>query len=161
MLGRRASRIGALPFAWAGGPLLPPAFGEKGVRQPCEGGELRVHRADRLRHCQLPRVWLLGLSGFGAASGAASYRLDGAWLSIHHTGDGRAVRGSTTPTASPASPVAPGGSYKMSYVVGAATMFLDGLVLTPVVRTGARTSSHALGRPPFAGTALVRRWPLS
>jgi hypothetical protein len=38
---------------------------------------------------------------------------------------------------------------------------LDGLVLTPAVRTGARTSSRALGRPPFAGTALVRRWPLS
>jgi hypothetical protein len=38
---------------------------------------------------------------------------------------------------------------------------LDGFVLTPAVRTGARTSSRALGRPPFAGTALVRRWPLS
>jgi hypothetical protein len=52
------------------------------------------------------------------------------------------------------------GSYKTSYAVGAAA-FLDGLVLTPVVRTGARTSPRALGRPPFAGTVLVRRWPLS
>jgi hypothetical protein len=38
---------------------------------------------------------------------------------------------------------------------------LDGLVLTPLVRTGARTSSRALGQLPFAGTALVRRWPLT
>jgi hypothetical protein len=53
------------------------------------------------------------------------------------------------------------GQYKTSYAAGAAVAFLDGLVLTPAVRTGARTSSRALGRPPFAGTALVRRWPLS
>jgi hypothetical protein len=53
-----------------------------------------------------------------------------------------------------------GGSYKTSYAVGAAATFLDGLVLTPAVRTGARTSSRALGRSPFAGMALVRRWPL-
>jgi hypothetical protein len=39
--------------------------------------------------------------------------------------------------------------------------FLDGLVLTPTVRMAARTSSRVLGRPPFTGTALVRRWPLS
>jgi hypothetical protein len=37
----------------------------------------------------------------------------------------------------------------------------DGLVLTPVARTGVRTSLCALGRPPFAGAALERRWPLS
>jgi hypothetical protein len=54
-----------------------------------------------------------------------------------------------------------GGSYKTSYAVGAVSAFLDGLVLTPVARTGARTSLCALGRPPFAGAALVRRWPLS
>jgi hypothetical protein len=29
-LGRRASRVGASPSAWAGGPLLPPAFGGEG-----------------------------------------------------------------------------------------------------------------------------------
>src|SRR5688572_21870499 len=37
----------------------------------------------------------------------------------------------------------------------------DGLVLTPVARTGVRTSLCALGRPPFAGAASARRWPLS
>jgi hypothetical protein len=83
--------------------------GEKGVRQPCEGGELRVRGVGRLRRCQLPRVWLLDLGGFGATSGAASCRLDGAWLSVHRTGDGRAVRESATPMASPASSAAPGG----------------------------------------------------
>jgi hypothetical protein len=40
-------------------------------------------------------------------------------------------------------------------------VFLDCLVLTPVARTGVRTSFCALGWPPFAGAALVRRWPLS
>jgi hypothetical protein len=83
--------------------------GEKGVRQPCEGGKLQVRRAGRLRHHHLPRVWLLGLGGFGTASGAASCRLDGAWLSVHRTGDSRTVRGSATPTASPAPPATPGG----------------------------------------------------
>jgi hypothetical protein len=29
-LGRRASRVGVPPSAWAGGPLLPPAFGGEG-----------------------------------------------------------------------------------------------------------------------------------
>jgi hypothetical protein len=53
------------------------------------------------------------------------------------------------------------GAYKTSYAVGAVDAFLDGRVLTPTVRTGARTSSRALGRPPFAGTTLVRKWPLS
>jgi hypothetical protein len=53
------------------------------------------------------------------------------------------------------------GSYKTSYVAGAVFAFLDGLALTPVARTGVRTSLCALGRPPFAGATLVRRWPLS
>jgi hypothetical protein len=83
--------------------------GEKGICQPCEGGDLRLRGVGRLRRRQLPRVWLLGLGGFGAASGAASCRLDGAWLSVHRTGDGRAVRRSATLTASLASPTAPGG----------------------------------------------------
>jgi hypothetical protein len=32
---------------------------------------------------------------------------------------------------------------------------LDGLVLTPVVRTGARTSSLVLGQPPPIGVEVV------
>jgi hypothetical protein len=38
----------------------------------------------------------------------------------------------------------------MSYAVRVGVAFLDGLVLTPVVRTGAKTSSCALARLPFA-----------
>jgi hypothetical protein len=83
--------------------------GENGVRQPCEGGKLRLRGVDRLRRRQLPRAWLLGLGGLGAASGAASCRLDGAWLFVHCTGDGCAMRRSATSTASPAPPAAPGG----------------------------------------------------
>jgi hypothetical protein len=48
-----------------------------------------------------------------------------------------------------------GGSYKTSYAVGAAVAFLDGLVLTPAVRTGARTSSRVLGQPPPIGAEVV------
>jgi hypothetical protein len=54
-----------------------------------------------------------------------------------------------------------GGSYNTLYATGAASVFLDSLVLAPVARTGVRTSLCALGRPPFAGAALVCRWPLS
>jgi hypothetical protein len=34
-------------------------------------------------------------------------------------------------------------------------MFLDGLVLTPVVRTGARTSLRVLGQPPPIGAEVA------
>jgi hypothetical protein len=83
--------------------------GEKGIHRPCGGGELWVRGAGRLWRCQLPRVWLPGLGGSDAATGAASCRWGGAWLPVHRTGDGRAVRGLATSTASLAPPVAPGG----------------------------------------------------
>jgi hypothetical protein len=47
------------------------------------------------------------------------------------------------------------GSYKTSCAVGAATAFLDGLVLTPSVRTGARTSSRVLRQPPPTGAEVA------
>jgi hypothetical protein len=65
--------------AWAAARSFPQCSGEKGVRRPWR--------------CQLPRVWLPGLSGSGAASGATSYRWGGAWLPIRRTGVGCAVRG--------------------------------------------------------------------
>jgi hypothetical protein len=83
--------------------------GEKGVCQPCGGGELQACGAGRLWHCQLPRVWLPDLGGSSAVSGAASRRWGGAWLPVHRTGDGRAVHGSATSMASSAPPAAPGG----------------------------------------------------
>jgi hypothetical protein len=50
--------------AWAAARSFPQCSEEKGVRRPWR--------------CQLPRVWLPGLSGSGAAFGAASYRWGGA-----------------------------------------------------------------------------------
>jgi hypothetical protein len=135
--------------------------GEKGVRQPCGGGELRVRGTGRLQvppaaTCPVPRLgwpWrrlrrCLLPFGQGVAvrppHGRRSRRAQ-----VRHIHDFSCAGGRTR------------GTYKTSYAVGAASAFLDGLVLTPAVRTGARISSRALGRPPFVGTALVRRWPLS
>jgi hypothetical protein len=64
--------------------------------------------ADCRRH-RPPRARFPGLDGLGAASDAASCRLVGAWLPVHRTGDGRAVRRSATSTASPVPTAAPGG----------------------------------------------------
>jgi hypothetical protein len=106
--GGRAELGSCLPYGLAARFFLQHS-GEKGVHQPYGGGELRLHGVGRLRRRQLPHVWLLDLGGFGAAFGAASCRLDGAWLSVHRTGDGRVVRRSATSTASPAPPATPGG----------------------------------------------------
>jgi hypothetical protein len=59
VLGRGVRRVGVHLRAGSG-PLLPSLIGGKGVR--------------RSWRWQLPRVWLSGLSGFGAASGATSHR---------------------------------------------------------------------------------------
>jgi hypothetical protein len=56
-----------------------------------------------------PRARFPGLDGPGAASNAASCCLVGAWLPVHHTGNGRVVRRSATSTASPAPVAAPRG----------------------------------------------------
>jgi hypothetical protein len=160
VLGRRASRVGAPPSAWAGGPLLPPAFGGEGrspaLRRRTPGTRGWTSEAPSAAACLAPRpgwLWcrlrrcLLPL-GRGVAvrppHGRRSRR-----ARVGHTHGFSHVVGRT------------GWSYKTSYAVRAAATFLDGLVLTPVVRTGARTSSHVLGRSPFAGTTLVHRWPLS
>jgi hypothetical protein len=58
VLGRGERRVGA--GLRGSGPLLPSVIWGKGVR--------------RSWRWQLPRVWLSGLSGFGAASGATSHR---------------------------------------------------------------------------------------
>jgi hypothetical protein len=59
VLGRGVRRVGARLHAGSG-PLLPSVIKGKGVRRPW--------------HWQLSRVWLSGLGGFGAASGATSHR---------------------------------------------------------------------------------------
>jgi hypothetical protein len=59
VLGRGVHRVGAR-LRVGSGPLLPSVIRGKGVRRPWRW--------------QLPRVWLSGLSGFGAVSGATSHR---------------------------------------------------------------------------------------
>jgi hypothetical protein len=80
---------------WAAARFFPQCSGEKGVRH--------------LWRCQLPRVWLPGLGGSGAASDAASYRWGGAWVPVHRTSNGRTVHGLATSTASLAVPAILGG----------------------------------------------------
>jgi hypothetical protein len=107
--GGRRAELGSCPPHGLATRFFLQHSGEKGIHQPCGGGELRLRGAGQLRRHQLPRVWLLGLDGFGAASDAVSCCLVGAWLSVHCTGDGRVVRRSDTSMASPAPPAAPGG----------------------------------------------------
>jgi hypothetical protein len=134
-LGWKASRVGVLPSAWAGDPLLPPAFGGEGCS---------------------PALWRRRTSATRGrpAAGAVSCRVSGslAWMALAPpptlppaADRGVAVRlphgrwschaqvcrildvsravGRTVLTPS-------GGSYKTSYAVEVAVAFLDGLVLT-------------------------------
>jgi hypothetical protein len=132
--------------AWAAARSFPQCSGEKGVRRPWR--------------CQLSRVWLPGLSGSGAASGAASYRWGGAWLPLRRTGVGLAARGPAT-SGSFLRRRLHRGAHNTSYAARAVFVFWDSLVLAPVARTGVRTCLCGLRRPPFAGAVLVGRWPLS
>jgi hypothetical protein len=83
-------------------PLLPPASGGKDDHQPREGGQ----RAEPRVHPSRPQLF-----GVGSESCCGSIYLasmasvppptppSGAWLPVHHTGDGRAVRRSAAPVA--------------------------------------------------------------
>jgi hypothetical protein len=72
VLGRGVYRVGVGPCA-GGGPLLPSVIGGKGVRRPWRW--------------QLPRAWLSGPSGFGAAPGAAFRH--GSWKRFFRRRDSR------------------------------------------------------------------------
>jgi hypothetical protein len=133
--------------AWVAARFFPQCSGEKGVR--------------RLWRCQPQRVWLPGL---GSSWCRLRRRLLPLGQSVAarppHGRRSRRVRVGHIHGFSRATGRT-GRLYKTSYAAGAAASFLDSLVLTPVVRTGAKTSSCALVRPPFAGRVLARRWPLS
>jgi hypothetical protein len=99
-----------------------------------------------MRH-QLPRVWLLGLDGFGAASSAASRRQMGRDCPSTARATVASCAGLPHQWRSPRNRphcsdagTSPRGLYKTSYAAEVAAAFLDGLVLTPV---GGR------GRGPF------------
>jgi hypothetical protein len=81
---------------------------------------------------QLQRAWLAGSAGSSAASDAASCRLVRAWLSVHRTGNYRAVR--------------TGRSYKTSYAARVVFVFLDCLVLTLARHLRAEAGAGPSGR---------------
>jgi hypothetical protein len=107
--GRRRAELGpAFCMGWR--PAYSSSIWGRGAfTSPAEEANFGYAGSVDCRCRQLPRVWLLGLDGFGAASGAASCCLVRVWLSIHCTDDGRAMRRSATSTTSPAPPAAPGG----------------------------------------------------
>jgi hypothetical protein len=72
--GRGASQVRALPSAWAGDPLLPPAFRGEGCLLALRRRRTSATRGRLATGCQLQRARPFGLDGFGAASDAASYR---------------------------------------------------------------------------------------
>jgi hypothetical protein len=171
-----ASRMFIILAGVEGEPSWGPAFrmgwrpassssirGEKSVHQPCGGGELRLRGVGPLQA-------LLAAACLAPRPGWLWCRLRRCLLLLswsivvrppHERWSRRAQVGHIHGFSRATGHTGGGGSYKTSYAAGAASAFLDGLVLTPAVRTGARTSSHALGRLPFAGTALVHRCPLS
>jgi hypothetical protein len=63
-LGGRASQVGASPFAWVGGPLLPPAFGGEGRspalrRRQTSGTRSRPSMVSSAAACLAPQPgWL-------------------------------------------------------------------------------------------------------
>jgi hypothetical protein len=138
-----ASRMFIIHDGEEGKPSWCPAF-RKGWR-PASSSSIRGRRAftslTEEANCHL-------LPGRGVAvrpsHGRRSHRAQ-----VGHVHDPSCAAGYT------------GGLYKTSYAAGAVSAFLDSLVLALVARTGVRTSLCALGRPPFTGAALVRRWPLS
>jgi hypothetical protein len=63
-LGWKASRVGVLPSAWAGDPLLPPAFGGEGCSPALRRRRTSAMRCQPARKCHQPPGFLsLGLDG--------------------------------------------------------------------------------------------------
>ena len=98
------------------------------------------------RRRQLPRVWLLGLDGFGAASGAASCRLVGVCLPPGRA-QVRHIHGFSRATDRTA-PTPPEGVVQDVVRRGGSGRVLGWSCPHSRRRTGARTSSRALRRPP-------------
>jgi hypothetical protein len=147
--------VGASPSMWAGGPLLPPAFGGEGCSPASRGrqtlgtqGRSSVAPSAvaclaprprmlwcRLRRCLLPLGWSV-----------AAHPPHGRRSRRARVGHIHCFSRATSRT---------GRSYKTSYAVRVEAAFLDGLVLTPVVRTGAKTSSCTLVQPLPIGAEVV------
>jgi hypothetical protein len=154
LLGWKASRVGTLPSAWAGDPLLPPAFGGEGCSPALRRRRTSATRGRLATGHQLQRVWPFGMDGFGAASDAASCRLAGAWLSVHRMGDGCAVRGFATSTVSPARRPH-WGVVQDAVRRGGRGRVLGWSCPHSRRRTGARTPSRVLRQPPSTGAEVA------
>jgi hypothetical protein len=154
-LGRRASRVGVPPSAWAGGPLLPPAFGGEGRspalrRRRSSGTQDRPTAGAAGRRVPGSPAWMV--------SAPPPTLPPAVWLG---RGCPSTARATVVPCAGLPHPrLLPRrrphrGRYKTSYAAGAVAAFLDGLVLTPAVRTRARTSSCVLRQPPPTGAEMA------
>jgi hypothetical protein len=145
-LERRVRRVGSR-LRVSSGPLLPSVWGggEKGVRRPWR--------------CQLPRVWLSGLSGSSAASGAASYRWGGAWLPVRRTGIG-VVHGPAMSRSFLRRRLHQGVAQHVVRREGGVRV-LGQSRSRSCGEDGSEDLPVRTGRPPFADVALARRWPLS
>jgi hypothetical protein len=149
--GRRAELGSCLPHGLVTRFFLQH-LEEKDVHQPCGGGELWLRGADRLQAPSPATCLAPWLGWHWCHRRCCLLLLVGAWLSVHRTGDGRAVRRFATSMASPAPPAAlfrrrPG---VVQDVVrrGGGGHVLGWSCPHSCRRTGARISSRALRRPP-------------
>jgi hypothetical protein len=147
--------LGFRLFTWAGGSLLPPAFGGEGrspalQRRQTPGTRGRPSEAPSAAACLAPRpgwLWcrlqrcLLPLGRGVAVRPPHGRRLRR--TRVGHTHGFSHAAGRT------------GGSYKTSYAAGVVAAFLDGLVLTPAARMGARTSSRMPRQPSPIGAKVA------
>jgi hypothetical protein len=147
--------VGALPSAWAGGPLLPPTFGGEG-RSPA----LRRRQTPGTRG--QPSVAPSAVACLAPWPGWLWCRLRGCLLPLGRSVATRPQHGRRSRRARVGhihgfsrTTGRTGRSYKTSYATGAATAFLDGLVLAPAVRTEAKTSSCVLVQPLPIGAEVV------
>jgi hypothetical protein len=127
---------------------------EKGVHQPCRGGEPQLRGAGWLQAISCSVSGPLGWMASAPPPMLPPAALAGAWLCVHRTGDSRAVRGSATSTASPA---------RRPYwgvVQDVVRRRSGGRVLGwscphSRERTGARTPSCVLRQPPPTSAEVV------
>jgi hypothetical protein len=161
VLGRRASRVGVPPSAWAGGSLLPPAFGGEG-RSPA----LRRRRTSGTR--DRPTAGVVGRRVPGSPAWMASVPPPtlppAVWLG---RGCPSTAQATVTPCAGPPHPrLLPRWRPHRGVIQdvvrrGGGVRVLGWSCPHSCSEDGSKDLFAHAGRPPFAGMALVRRWPLS
>jgi hypothetical protein len=162
--GRRAELGSCLPHGLVTRFFLQ-YLEEKDVHQPCGGGEPRLRGAGRLQAPSAAACLAPWLGWLWCRLQRCLPPPRGAWLSVHRTGDGRAVRRSTASVASLAPPATllqrrPGGRTRRrtpwrwrphSWMV----------LSSPPQEGGGEDLSARAEASAVAGKPLVQRWPLS